>query len=224
MHKPITHAGYGTPTLYGLVTALSLFFSVTGGTAMATPEPRYTTVLTSGTLSIRQYPPQLVASVTLTPDEGTRNTAFRILADYIFGKNAGNENIGMTAPVRIDDASPARSGENIGMTAPVRIDEAAGGNVHMVFYMPARYTSSTLPIPTDGRVKIAEEPARTVGVAQFSWWLTDAKFAENTEKLAAWLKTKGYTVTGKPEQNYFNAPFTPPWLRRNEVWLDVVKH
>jgi hypothetical protein len=195
-----------------------LWVVLIGGTAMAYEEPSYTTVIQNNHLSIRNYPATLRAEVTVPDSTNWKNETFMVLANYIFGKTAvNNEKIGMTVPVNMAEPQP----DPIGMTIPVHV--AMDKNFTMTFYMPSRYTSATLPKPTDPRIRIVEAPAETLAVAQFSWWFTDTKFEDYRDELMAWLPTQGYKPTGLATRNYYNQPWSLPWLRRNEVWVPVVK-
>ncbi|MCA3244803.1 MAG: heme-binding protein [Alphaproteobacteria bacterium] len=188
-------------------------FVTLAGAAAATPEPSYTTVLQQGPFAVRAYPAQLAADLTLTGENASLNRAFRILADYIFTEYPEGK-IGMTAPVTVNRA--------IGMTAPVTTSQSEG-QVFMRFFMPARYTSATLPKPRDARINIVEVPARRVAVVQFSWWLTDAAAAKQEGLLRNWLSTNKLKPIGKIERQVFNDPFTLPWNRRNELWIPLQK-
>lgn len=176
-----------------------------------TPEPAYTLVKTEGAFALRDYPAQLAADLTLTGDDASMNQAFRILANYIFTEYPSGK-IGMTAPVTVERA--------IGMTAPVTTAQSEG-QAYMRFFMPSRYTSTTLPKPADARIKIVEVPARRIASIQFSWWLTDAAATKHEGLLRDWLRSHQLKPKGKVERQVFNDPFTLPWNRRNELWLEV---
>lgn len=194
---------------------LALLLLMMGGTeAMANEEPRHTVVMQDGELSIRTYAPTLVAEVTVPPSDNWRNDAFRILAGFIFGNNTSKAKVAMTAPVTTREAS-----EKIAMTTPVGIDTAQAYT--MRFYMPAAYTSATLPVPNDTRIVIRELPEFTVAVNQFSGLFGDEKFADKREELATWLADKPYRAIGEATCQFYNPPWTLPWWRRNEVWIPV---
>ena len=81
----------------------------------ATEEPDYTVLQTLNKIEIRQYAGYAVAEVVVPgPAEDAGNTAFPILAGYIFGKNKGERKLEMTAPVT-QTAVPVK----LEMTAPV---------------------------------------------------------------------------------------------------------
>jgi DNA gyrase inhibitor GyrI len=87
--------------------------------------------------------------------------------------------------------------------------------------MPARYTAQTLPAPKDERIRIVELPARTVASVRFSGFRTDAALAEQAARLAAFVTREGLQPLGPPVFAYYDPPWSIPFLRRNEVLVDV---
>ena len=91
----------------------------------------------------------------------------------------------------------------------------------MAFVMPSEFELESTPLPLDSRVKIEEVPSRTVAVLRFSGNWSEAHFEEKTKNLLeeianAKVKTKGNVFT-----MLYNPPFTPSFLRRNEVAIEV---
>ena len=158
-------------------------------------------------IEIREYPTALVAETELL--KGDKNSAFKILADYIFGKNSVNTNIGMTAPVDM-------GGENIGMTAPVD-DFEVDGKSYMRFYMPTHYTLETLPKPLDARVILREEPASHRIVIRFSGTMNEANVSKHQAILNHVMHEKNIVALSAPILSGYDAPWTPWFLRRNEI-------
>lgn len=158
-------------------------------------------------VEIRRYPRSVLVETT-APD---RRTAFRRLFRYISGANAGSEEIAMTAPV-------ATERESIAMTAPVRT-ASDGDDVTMAFYLPATYTPESAPMPTDPNVRLVVEPERTVAVRRFSWYATDSRVDRQRERLLEPLSRRGIETRGKPVVLQYNDPWTPPFMRTNEVEL-----
>ena len=164
---------------------------------------------------IRHYP-QTVLVETAAP---TQRIAFQRLFEYISGANHGDESISMTAPVE------TQSGDSIAMTAPVR--SAATGTdaetIRMAFYLPSEYTPETAPEPTDPDVTLVTEPQKTVAVDQFSWYAPEWRVERRTEKLLATLADEDIEPEGDPYLLRYNDPWTPPFMRRNEVAVEVVE-
>lgn len=184
---------------------------------MALEEPEFERLDARDEYELRRYPGYLVAETDVEADlEEAGNRAFRILAAFIFGDNVASERIAMTAPVV--QSLP----EKIAMTAPVlQTPAAARGRYTVAFTMPATYTLETLPKPTDSRIRVREVPARTVAVRTYSGRWTEKLFRENEQALRRALERDGRPSRGATQWARYNAPFSLPPFRRNEVWVEV---
>ncbi len=182
--------------------------------AHAIEEPAYEVQRRLGDVELRQYAPYVVAEVTVEgPADRAGNQAFPILAGYIFGKNKGERRLEMTAPVT---QTPVK----MAMTAPVT-QAASGGGMRVQFVLPRAVTLATAPEPLDPRVRLRQVPAHRVAAIRFSGRWTQANDDEHLGKLQAALREAGIAWHGEPVMSRYNAPFTPGFLRRNEIWLAV---
>jgi DNA gyrase inhibitor GyrI len=175
----------------------------------------YTVVESHGAIEIRDYAPMIVAQteVSGSRDEAI-NKGFRTIADYIFGNNAAQQNVAMTAPV-IQQPS-----EKIAMTAPV-IQQGEGEQWQVRFVMPAEYRMDTLPTPKNNAVEIKEIAGKRFAVIRFSGMADEEMLAEQTTTLNAFIKENGLQPLSPPAYAFFNPPWTLPPLRRNEVMVEV---
>lgn len=164
-------------------------------------------------VELREYPEAVLVETTAS----NQRTAFRRLFNYISGNNRGNESISMTAPVE------TQKGESISMTAPVRSEtaESDGDEVRMAFYLPSEYGPETAPEPTEPTVRLVTEPAKTVAVNRFSWYAPEWRVERRTRKLRSTLDHNGIEAVGDPYVLRYNDPFTPPFMRRNEVAVEI---
>ena len=207
----------GTSHIRSLLLA-GLVFGTAGGVAMGTEEAAYTVEKTDGDFQVRQYAPQVVAETLV---EGTLeeagNKAFRPLFNYISGANRSQGKIAMTAPV-----AQQRDGEKIAMTAPVG-QEAVSNRWAITFMMPTNYTLETLPAPTDEKVRLRAIPARRMAAVRYSGTWSRQRYERNLARLREWMKAQGLAAAGDPVWARYNAPFTPWFLRRNEVLVPLEK-
>jgi hypothetical protein len=90
----------------------------------------------------------------------------------------------------------------------------------MYFVMPSKYTLETLPMPNNAEVKLREVPAKKFAIVRFSGLAGEVKTAKKTEDLLVWLQAKQIKPAGAPELARYNAPWTLPFLRRNEVMVE----
>lgn len=166
-------------------------------------------------VELRSYPRTLLIETTAADER----TAFGRLFRYLSGANDASEDVNMTAPVRTDDG---RGGVEIPMTAPVRTDDGTeNAEVTMAFYLPAAYDSASAPVPTDPSVRLVVEPARTLAVASFSWYATSSRTERVATRLEETLNESGISPTGEPFLLRYDPPLTPPFLRTNEVAVDI---
>jgi len=234
MAKPIILAIVGLLIAW---SAVSLYFQHT------IDQPKYTVLEQNKNYEIRQYAPYIIAQTQVQGDyRQAASLGFRILADYIFGNNTKQSTVQMTAPVGIKES------ENIQMTAPVTITESA--NVDMTtpvtitkaepiqmtapvtitkdqqeytvsFVMPFNYTLQTLPKPNNQQVEIKTQPARKVAALKFSLYAGPKRVEAKKQELLNLLGQDGVATKGSPEYAGYDAPLTAPWLRRNEIIIEV---
>ena len=188
---------------------------------MAIEEPSYQVLLQTKHYEIRRYESYIVAEVDVAGDMGSSgNRAFRILAGYIFGNNEPGEKMAMTAPV---ESQEKPRGEKMEMTAPVLSEAPEPGETvyTYAFVMEAKYTLDTLPAPLDPQIRIYEKPARTLAVRRYSGVWSEANYRENEAALLRALATDRVTTIGNPVFARYNAPFTPWFMRRNEIQIEI---
>lgn len=214
-------------------------FSVAG-----VESPKYTVLETCDGYEVREYPDHVVAEVRVQDAfDPALNKGFRKLADFIFGNNTaaksasnaeGSEarkvgessaRIAMTAPVLETESRSAK----IPMTAPVleqtpaaAADQTSAERVHTVaFVMPNSYTVETLPKPNNPEVTLRAVPKVRYAALRFSGFVPEEKAEKMKARLKELLARDGRVTLGEPVLAQYNPPWTPPFLRRNEVWLQV---
>jgi hypothetical protein len=178
-------------------------------------QPKYQVVESSGNIEIRDYAPMIVAEVDMP---GERRDAigkgFRIIADYIFGNNTTAQKVPMTAPVTQQDS------EKITMTAPVT-QQGDGNTWRVRFIMPSSYTMETLPKPHNPAVKLKEIAAKRYAVIRFSGMAGEDSLKRRTKELNEWVGAKNLAPESDPVYAFYNPPWTLPFLRRNEVMVEI---
>ena len=180
----------------------------------AIEEPEYEVIKTIDKVEFRKYSPYVVAEVVLnTATEDAANQAFPILSGYIFGKNKGEKKFSMTAPVT-QTAEPIR----LEMAVPVT-QATVTGALRVQFVLPRGVTLETAPEPIDPRVQLRLVAARTWAVIRYSGSWSKANYEENLGILRALVEIHAVATEGDPVWARYNAPFTPWFLRRNEIWL-----
>jgi len=196
------------------------FLFLAGCAAVSAEQPSYRVAQKLADLEVRDYGAYVVAE---TEVSGTRESAggagFRVLAGYIFGKNRGERKLAMTAPVTQSE------GRRIAMTAPVsqaRRDGAAEDAPWVVqFMMPSTYTLQTLPEPLDPAVRFRQVSARRVAAITYSGTWSERRYLEQLARLREAMRREGLQAAGEPVWARYDPPWTPWFLRRNEILIDL---
>ncbi len=197
----------------------AVVLALLGVNAMATEQPKYEVLQRYADFEVREYGPVVVAETEVTGEQSeVGNQAFSLLAGYIFGNNHGAKKIAMTAPV----TQAPRDGTRIAMTAPVAQTKTGEQRWSVQFTMPSAFTLDTLPAPKDARVQLRQQPARRVAVVRYSGTWSQRNYDEHVETLRAGLRREGLEATGAPTWARYDPPWTPWFLRTNEVQLEVV--
>ena len=187
---------------------------------MAIEEPKFILIEKENSFELRAYQPKIIAEVHVNGDmsESTRK-GFRLIADFIFGNNTSpsgeNIKINMTAPVSVREES-----KKISMTAPVGIQKDIKG-WKVYFVMPSQYTLDTLPAPNNAQVSIKQVPAKRFAVIRFTGFVDEDKMGQKVKELNDWVVKKNLNPLNSPELARYNPPWTLPFLRRNEIMVEV---
>ena len=201
------------------VNIFSLLIFIFWGTNLsALEEPKYSVLKEYENFEIRNYASYLVAEVDIEGSYNkSGNEAFRILAGYIFGDNQSSTKMNMTAPV---ESEAIQSSEKMNMTAPVFSNKNFNGYTYR-FVMESKYTQETLPVPNNSKIRITEIKDRVMAVISFSGRWSQKNFEKHEQILANDLKNEGIGVASEAIYARYNAPFTPWFLRRNEIMFEI---
>ena len=201
------------------IIALFLIVGVLAGPVMSNLEkPGYKVIQTERNIEIRQYEPMIVAEVEV---DGKREDAiregFRLIADYIFGNNTVQRDISMTAPVQQQES------QKIAMTAPVQ-QQSTGRSWQISFVMPSKYSMETLPEPKNDRVRLKEIMTKKFVVIKFSGTNSNENVTEHENQLMNYIEANQIKIIDSPKYAFYNAPWTLPFMRRNEVMIEINQH
>jgi effector-binding domain-containing protein len=189
---------------------------IASGNVMAIEEADYDVLQKDENYEIRAYASSIVAETVITDDfEEAGDMAFRKLFNYISGDNVARDKIAMTTPVIQEKRS-----EKISMTSPVG-QTASGDGWAVSFMMPSSYNMDTIPLPADPTVVLREIPAYRAASIRYSGFWSERNFQEHLEKLHGWIGQNGLKPAGEPIWARYNPPFTPWFMRRNEILIPI---
>jgi len=160
----------------------------------------YKVVRADGKFEVRDYPSLTVVETPMNFRDSGADRSFGRLFRFITGGNESRQKIPMTTPVFM-------SGNET--------------NATMVFVMPAKMKSSDVPKPTDTNVHARQIEAGRFAVLRFKGGRNASNEAESLTALRAWLKAEGLKEISLPIYGYFDPPWTPGFMRRNEVMLRI---
>jgi hypothetical protein len=164
-------------------------------------EPRYHVLNDVGPFQIRHYPSLVVAQTQVNADyKIASGLAFQRLAGYIFGDNKKHQALAMTAPV---------------------MQQKSATVWLMTFVLPQGYLLSTAPVPLDSSVLIQEMPDKKVATIRYTGSLSEQGIEEKSAELTGWLIQQHYQAISPPRSAAYDPPWTLPFLRRNEVHIDI---
>lgn len=162
-------------------------------------QPDYKVILSEGPLELRRYKTLIVAEVVRSRSSDL-NSGFQEIFNYISGQNQTEQKISMTSPVI------NRQGDDYFSTA---------------FVMPSKFTLETLPKPKDPNVRIKERVGGTFAVIRFSGAWSESRFRERQKQLEDWIRLHGWKMLSEVTIARYNPPFTPAFMRRNEIMFQV---
>jgi DNA gyrase inhibitor GyrI len=172
----------------------------------------YTVVKSEGSFEVRDYPELKVVATAMDPAVPDRDDRFMRLFRYIDGNNAASQKVSMTTPVFMT-----------GGTKTAGAQGATAAPEKMNFVVPAAVAAAGAPAPTAGNVTLESLPARRVAVVRFAGRSSPAVEQTKLAEVRAWIERQGLTTAGEPFLAYYNPPWTPGPLRRNEVLVPLKK-
>ena len=155
-------------------------------------------VCSSGEFELRDYPALTVVETPMTRTGNNADGSFMRLFRFITGGNEAKQKIAMTTPVFMSGSDT---------------------NATMAFVMPAKLVRGEVPKPTDGSVSVQELPSGRFAVLRFQGGRKAKNEAAALQQLKDWMKAEGLSELSPPVFAYFDPPWTPGFLRRNEVML-----
>ena len=185
-------------TFFALFVSVSAVLLVVAGcktSRKGSESAPYRVVSRDGKFELRDYPALAVVETAMGADSGS---SFQRLFRYISGGNAAEQKIPMTTPVFMGGGESRRS---------------------MSFVLPENLESA--PAPEDPAVRLAGIPGGRFAVFGFSGSRSPEAEAAALQKLRSWMTTRRLASSGEPLFGYFDPPWTPSFLRRNEVMLRV---
>jgi hypothetical protein len=166
--------------------------------AAAFEKPEFTVIYTDGDIEYRRYESYLVS-----------DSVVEVSSDY---REAGERGVALLLDFRGD--------ADISLTLPIeQTVDADGWRVSMM--LPREFTIDSAPVSADPRIRIREVPSRVMAVVRFSGRWTEENFGRQIDKLIAATDAGLVERVSDVQTAVYNPPVMPPFLRHNEVMVEV---
>jgi len=188
---------------------LSFLFYFWANISAAIEEPSYKVISANEMYEVREYEDRIAVQ---TIQNNGQNGAFRKLFKYISGSNSSSRKIDMTAPVT--------QSVEIDKTLPIT-QKLQDGKTVMQFFLPSKFKLEQAPQPLSEDLSIVVVKRGKYAVSKYTGRSTFRNFEKHSETLIEVLSLDKLKTIGPPIKATFDGPFTPFFLRRNEVMIRV---
>lgn len=185
-----------------LFTAL-VFLPILASCSSAIEKPEYEVLKKAEAYELRKYEDLAVVTAPMKSMNG-RNDSFGKLFQYISGENEKKQKIDMTSPVFMDEGKSATKREG-----------------SMSFVLPKEIDLKKAPDPNNENVQLDTIEGGTYAVLRFKGWRDEEKQKQAAEALVKWVESEKLKPLGSTFYAFYNPPWTPEILRRNEVWIRI---
>ncbi len=160
--------------------------------------PEYKVLVKEDEFEIREYTDFYIVEYDNDNDPGIQK-GFGTLFNYISSDNKENQKISMTIPV---------------------IEEIVQDKKKMAFVVPGKFKEK-IPEPNNRNLSVRKFNEGMFAAIRYSGFSNQSKEDSMKKKLSEWLAAKGYGEVSNYMLAFYNAPFTLPMMRRNEILVRV---
>ena len=168
-------------------------------------QPQYQIESLDGDFEVRHYAPRVHAETVLNaaPWQQSLKEGFKRLAHYISGQNSRHLKLAMTAPVLVTVGATDRATRTV------------------AFKMPESEPFEMLPAPNDRQITLRRIPARRIAALSYHGRYGRGIPAQKRQELLTRVRAAGLLPIGDVTFAGYDAPWTLPWLRHNEVQVEL---
>jgi len=160
-------------------------------------EASHQVIIREGPIELRHY-----SSLNLvqTKMKDTDDSGFMRLFRYIDGNNSSKSKIAMTTPVFTSENNGERS---------------------MSFVLTEKIKKENVPAPMNEAVQTVTSKSGLYAAHRYSGRRIQGAPIKIQNQLREWIKNNDLQSLGKPINAFYDTPWTPPFLRRNELLIEV---
>lgn len=162
---------------------------------------RYDVVEKFGKVEMRDYPPHVSIEIKIKGEcRSTVNTAYRVLGEYLAGKNDAEKKIEMIMPIT------QQGFEDVWKLA---------------FSLPLEYKIDSLPKPLVSHVKLIDNPEKRYVATKLSGFASEKDVDSSNKRLMDYVFPNNLRVISQPITAFYNPPWALPFFRKNELMIEV---
>lgn len=188
-------------TLVAVPSVVALYLAGCAFTRAGYKSPAYTVQSRLERVEIREYPLLVLAQTPTRMASEGKDGSFMRLFRFITKGNSAAQPIPMTTPVLFRGEGPSES---------------------MAFVMPAAMRSEEAPAPLDAAVRIETRPAGAYATLRMGGRRSKSREKAVSEIKAA-VERSEWKLEGQPEFAFYDPPWIPWFMEKNEVLWRVVK-
>jgi hypothetical protein len=182
---------------------------------------RYRVLASDGDFQIRDYADLVLVSTTMQFKAQGNDGSFSRLFRYISGDNGQQQKVAMTTPVFMERGSDTmedgtKPSQTSGDTNPTELQRG-----QMAFVVPEDVASTGAPSPANPNVILRERKGGRFAAVRFAGRMDDESLRQKESELRQWMKQQQLIANGPVEYAGYDPPWTPGFLRRNEILIRV---
>ena len=160
-------------------------------------EASHQVIIREGPIELRRYSN---LNLVQTKMKDTDDSGFMRLFRYIDGNNSSKSKIAMTTPVFTSENNGERS---------------------MSFVLPEKIKQEKVPTPINEAVQTVTRKSGLYAAHRYAGRRIQGAPIKIQNQLREWIKNNDLQSLGKPINAFYDTPWTPPFLRRNELLIEV---
>ncbi|MDA7915000.1 heme-binding protein [bacterium] len=207
---------YGIPAVFLGIFGYFGYFGWKFTARNAYESARYSVVRTEGEFEVRDYADLILVSTSMQFDAQGNDGSFSRLFRYISGDNGQQQKVAMTTPVFMQKGVPILSDK-----ADTSGPDTNGQRGRMAFVVPEEVAAGGAPVPGSESVQLRERAGGKFAALRFAGRMGDAALNQKESELREWMQQQNLTAVGPVEYAGYDPPWTPGFLRRNEILIRV---
>ncbi len=162
-------------------------------------EASHQVIIKEGPIELRRYSN---LNLVQTKMRDTEDSGFMRLFRYIDGNNSSKSKIAMTTPVFTSENSGERT---------------------MSFVLPAKIKKENVPTPSNEAVQTITRTSGLYASHRYAGRRVEGAPIKIQKQLLKWINNHDLQSKGVPINAFYDTPWTPPFLRRNELLIEVTQ-